>query len=145
MSSREAARKARGYTLPLCGELKTTGPCQSAGSRISKGGSSSSFSSDISLRTLQVRTLGFGRLRLGHRKLGPRPPWTVPGSALFSTTIARNALLSMGPKADAGVRCPGGCGTFTRYLPGIPLYGAGKTWGGGRAPAILSGLDDGED
>src|SRR6516165_322819 len=37
------ARKARGYTLPLCGELKTIGPRQCCGSRISNGGSSSSW------------------------------------------------------------------------------------------------------
>src|ERR1700692_1877391 len=33
--------------LPLCGELNTSGPCQSAGSRISNGGSSSSWMSVI--------------------------------------------------------------------------------------------------
>src|SRR5258708_3196715 len=71
-SSREAARNARGYTLPLCGELNTTGPGQSCGSSVSKGGSNSSFRSDmrsVSNRCLEKRATG--KVPLG--EMGPGP------------------------------------------------------------------------
>src|SRR4249920_3403846 len=98
MSSREAVRNARGYTLPLCGELNTTGPRHSAGSRISKGGSSSSFTSDMT-------NVGLRRdLRWRSR----------PGA--FSHHYRWKPVIVHGDQRQM----PEGAG-FTRYLPGIRL------------------------
>src|SRR5262245_40052662 len=153
MSSREAVRNARGYTPPLCGELNTTGPCHSAGSRISKGGSSSSFSSDISVWTFQLGRGGWdwsaGRLWR---------PGSNAGSALFATTIAENALLSNGQRRmPRSVACLKDLGQVRAGSPVIypasGLWDAGKHgWGAVRSPSaagwtmakIILAEDDGD-
>src|SRR4051794_26610258 len=91
--------------LPLCGELNTTGPRHSAGSRISKGGSSSSFTSDMTKGGFHVTSRA-------------PPLWHHYG---------RKPAIVHGPKAQEGsalgldqpcLRSPGGFHSlFTRHPP----------------------------
>src|SRR5882672_2854391 len=114
-SSLEVARNARGYTLPLCGELNTTGPRHSSGSSVSKGGSNSSFSSDM--RSASNRSLE-------KRAECPLEKWTRPGP--------QEAPLSLETRY-----CPWGQRRMPRPWEdprmGSPdLYPAPRLWGQGK-------------
>src|SRR5262249_11456396 len=100
--------------LPLCGELNTTGPRHSAGSRISKGGSSSSFTSDMAK----------GNFHLTGRK--PRPH-------AFGTHYGRKPAIVHGAKPTARSRlaldspCPAIRGRFNSlFTRHPPLWGGEK-------------------
>src|ERR1043165_5809908 len=95
--------------FPLCGELNTTGPFQSAGSRISNGGSSSSR---ISLMGMELRRV----LRGGGA--GAKGVEGIYGLLSVPLSMAC-ASLPRTIESDRG---------FTTYLPAIRLMES--IWGG---------------